>query len=301
MDSIWDLGLEVIRAIQTVECKPLTWLALFFHYAFNVPIYLAIMAYLFWCRDKKAGFFASCSLIFCSFINDFIKNILQAPRPYIRDPSVSMGVTESSYSTPSGHSASSASFFPVVSSVHPTWKRVWRILLAVLLPILVALSRLYLGVHYPTDVLAGLMLGYIVSIGVIMFGEKISRLISKLRPSLILLIVALICFGANAITMANVAMSGLLMGLCGGEILVNQKGGFDPADGSKKQKILRFLLGLAIVGGVYLVGSLLSPAKDNSYYHMIRFIRYGLCGFTGTFLCPLLFIKLKLGSPAKEI
>ena len=298
MEAIWDMGLDIIRAIQTVECKPLTWLAIFFHYGFNVPIYLLIMTYLFWCRSTKAGFFASCSLIFGNFVNDSIKNTLKVARPYVRDPSVFRGATETSYSTPSGHSVSSASFFPVVAAVHPAWKRVWRILIAILLPVLVAVSRCYLGVHYPTDVLGGLMLGYIVSVGVLMFGEKICNFVVKLRPSLLLLICTLICVGFNAITMENVAMSGLFMGICGGQILINKLGGFNASAGTKKQKILRYLLGLVIAAIVYFGGKLLSPGEESAYYNLIRFIRYGVCGLGATFYCPLLFIKLKLGEKA---
>ena len=294
MEAIWDLGLDIIRAIQSVECKPLTLLALFFHYGFNVPIYLLIMTYLFWCKSTKAGFFASSSLIFSNLVNDSIKNTLKVSRPYVRDPSVFRGATESSYSTPSGHSASSASFFPVVAAVYPNWKRVWRILLAILLPVLVAVSRCYLGVHYPTDVLGGLMLGYIVSAGIIMFGEKIYNVVIKLRPSLILLICTLICVGFNAISMENVAMSGLLMGICIGQVLINKLGGFNPSAGTTKQKIIRYLIGLVIAAVVYFGGKLIAPGSTSAYYNIGRFLRYGICGLGATFYCPLLFIKLKL-------
>ena len=302
MEAIWDMGLDIIRAIQTVECKPLTWLAIIFHYGFNVPIYLLLMTYLFWCKNTKAGFFASCSLIFCNFANDSIKNTLKVARPYVRDSSVFRGMTEPSYSTPSGHSASSASFFPVMAASYPNWKRIWRILLAILLPVVVAVSRCYLGVHYPTDILGGLLLGYIMSAGVIMFGEKIYNVVVKLRPSLILLICTLICVGFNAISMENVAMSGLFMGICGGQVLINKMGGFNAVAGTKKQKILRYLLGLVIAAIVYFGGKLLSPGEESAYYNLIRFIRYGVCGLGATFYCPLLFIKLKLGekSPAAE-
>ena len=255
MEAIWDLGLDIIRAIQSVECKPLTLLALFFHYGFNVPIYLLIMTYLLWCKSTKAAIYASCSLIFSNFANDSIKTTLKVARPYVRDPSVFRGMTEPTYSTPSGHSASSASFFPVVAASYPTWKRVWRILLAILLPVLVAVSRCYLGVHYPTDVLGGLMLGYIVSAGIIMFGEKIYNVVIKLRPSLILLICTLVCVGFNAISMENVAMSGLLMGICIGQVLINKLGGFNPSAGTTKQKIIRYLIGLVIAAIVYFGGN----------------------------------------------
>ena len=73
MEAIWDWGLDVIRGIQTAECKPLTLLAMFFHYGFNVPIYLILMTYLFWCRDKKAGFLASFSLVINDQYIDFFQ------------------------------------------------------------------------------------------------------------------------------------------------------------------------------------------------------------------------------------
>lgn len=101
--------------------------------------------------------------------------------------------------------------------------------------------------------------------------------------------------------MENVAMSGLFMGICGGQVLLNKMGGFNAAAGTKKQKILRYLLGLVIVGIVYLGGKLLSPGSESEYYNLIKFVRYGACGICAAYVCPLLFIKLGIGFSAQAV
>lgn len=91
-------------------------------------------------------------------INDlFIKNIVKRDRPFISNPDIIPLVNETSYSFPSGHAASSFVAATFLSLHYPKY----RIPLFVL-AFLIAVSRVYVGVHYPTDVIAGACLGIAV-------------------------------------------------------------------------------------------------------------------------------------------
>lgn len=111
-------------------------------------------------KTRKYGVLALASLLFCFLINNVaLKNIVARPRPYTRLPDIVMLMKcPGDYSFPSGHSCSS---FAVASSLMWTMDKRWNKLKipAVILAALIALSRVYVGVHYPTDVLAGTAIG----------------------------------------------------------------------------------------------------------------------------------------------
>jgi membrane-associated phospholipid phosphatase len=95
-----------------------------------------------------------------SFVtNTFLKEFLNLPRPYFLDPSVASAVAQATGTgpgLPSGHAQMSATFwFARAARFGYTW--LW--IVAVLVVVLVSFSRLYLGVHFPEDVMVGLILG----------------------------------------------------------------------------------------------------------------------------------------------
>lgn len=95
-------------------------------------------------------------------VNEVVKPLVARPRPDLwRGPVVSGG-----WAFPSGHALSSAAFFPLLAwSFRPRGPRARRLSWAVtfVLPLYVGFGRLYLGVHWPSDVLAGWLLGAILS------------------------------------------------------------------------------------------------------------------------------------------
>ncbi|MDX6380760.1 MAG: undecaprenyl-diphosphatase, partial [Rubrobacteraceae bacterium] len=91
------------------------------------------------------------------------KFLFNRARPYISDTEIAPLIkTPSSSSFPSGHSATAAAGAITLSAVYPAFAPVF-----VLSGVLVALSRMYLGVHYPFDVLAGLLIGTAIAVAVL--------------------------------------------------------------------------------------------------------------------------------------
>lgn len=85
-----------------------------------------------------------------------VKPLIARPRPDLWRPRL---VGETGFSFPSGHALASATFYPLLAWATLRLRRVGFVLVGVGLPLFVGFGRLYLGVHWPTDVLAGWTLG----------------------------------------------------------------------------------------------------------------------------------------------
>ena len=97
------------------------------------------------------------ALLFSQLIgNELLKNLIQRPRPYITYSQLETSLQAGGYSFPSGHTASS---FAAVTVLLLRFKK-YNIFF-IILASLIAFSRLYLFVHYPTDILGGIVLGII--------------------------------------------------------------------------------------------------------------------------------------------
>lgn len=111
-------------------------------------------------KHRFCGIRIGAALILCLLVGCVIvKPIVARDRPCWVDPTVQMLVrVPKDYSFPSGHTMSSFSCATVLFN----YKKKWGII-ALVLAVLIAFSRMYLFVHYPTDVLAGLAIGVIMS------------------------------------------------------------------------------------------------------------------------------------------
>lgn len=108
-------------------------------------------------KTRKTGAVLAAALILDVILcNGIIKNAVARMRPYDRNPVVELLIQKpGDYSFPSGHTA--ASFAAMSALYFGGEKHLWKPVLV--LAVLIAFSRLYLYVHYPTDVLAGAALG----------------------------------------------------------------------------------------------------------------------------------------------
>lgn len=329
--DIWNWGIEFIKALQsTPGSKVWDALCLFVHYVFNTPIYLLIILIYAWLIDMHKSMKLGSTLLISCGINSALKGFLKCPRPYqysssAFDPSTYVPgksvdysdspifkVAEDGYSTPSGHSQTAGTFWPIFASIFhakPNATKTERnmlltgkILLAILVPVAVALSRNYVGVHYPTDTLGGVLLGFVFAVCVILLSKKVSELYYKIpRKSLKILVFALIAVVMNAISMSDTSMAGAFFGFSTGYALLDDGKLFDAKSGNWWQKLLRCLMGLAIIGIIYLGLKKVFPDKTVPVWgQLCRFVRYGLTGFALTYICPRLFVLCKLATPENK-
>ncbi len=118
---------------------------------------LAIVLYLLVKKKYPQALLLAAGVGGVSALNVLLKTLFDRPRPDLWD----WLITETSFSFPSGHSAASFAF--ALCIILLLWNTKWRIIstvIAGLYIVLIGTSRLYLGVHYPTDVLGGWLLAF---------------------------------------------------------------------------------------------------------------------------------------------
>lgn len=329
LSPVLERGLSVIRLFQsighaagTAVFPPLLFLVNVLSLAGEAGAYALILAVLFWCIDERRGFAAGLALFVSNGINMSLKNAFRVPRPFVADPSVKLA-DASGFSTPSAHAQNSAAFWPLLlagaGTVLPGRRRAGRAALAILLPVLIGLSRIYLGVHYPTDVFFGWALGFAVSALALVALPALGRLFERAKdrfPSLGetfdsgtesgvharrmcgIAGAAVLGFALNAASGGDPSMGGLVFGFGAGyAVLANRSPAaprFSARGGTLVQKAGRLALGLG--GLLFVLGALgqILPGAESVNGQLYGFARFAFAGFWTTCLAPLLFIRLKL-------
>lgn len=121
--------------------------------------------YIYLKKSKKEGVFFISVMLVASILVKILKEIFQRARP------LDSLIVETGYSLPSGHALISLVFFGLVAYLLISKKRIWlRSFVMFFVPLLIGFSRLYLGVHWFTDVLVGYILGVIIlTIGILIY------------------------------------------------------------------------------------------------------------------------------------
>lgn len=135
-------------------------------------VLILIFGLIYWCLDKKAAKLIGTNLLVAIIINPMIKNIVLRRRPYfdheqinclrpVNDKAEIYDITFQGYSFPSAHTFNATVMYV---SLWRTWRKRIFAIIAFIVPLLVAVSRVALGNHYPTDVLTGWVLGILIAV-----------------------------------------------------------------------------------------------------------------------------------------
>ena len=129
-------------------------------------IFIVAAVVVFWCVSKWEGYYLM-TIAFCgTVLNQFLKLICRVPRPWVRDPNFtiveSARAEATGYSFPSGHTQNAIGLFGGMAR----WGgRRWVRLGLTALALVIAFSRMYLGVHTPADVEVSLVLAAALVLG----------------------------------------------------------------------------------------------------------------------------------------
>lgn len=276
------MELSIIHAIQSIASP--FWDVFFEGITILAEQYLMILIFcaLYWLKDKDNGKIMALSLALSLSSNNILKNLINAPRP-IGEPGVrSLRVeTATGSSFPSGHTQSASTAYWTASGF---FSRNWIRIVAAVIIVLIAMSRVYLGVHWPRDVLAGMALGIGSSYAAILLLKKCKKHDMLFAiVSIIVIVFAFIIPSEDLITAA-----GLVFSMTPAFYIEKKYINFS-TDVPKSSKIKRFILGIVVIALIYFLPKLIFPDM-----YIFRFIRYALVGFGVINICPALFVKLKI-------
>ncbi len=317
MDAINNFGISIINSLQTLS-PGLDGIMGLFSFMGTVEFYLILIPFIYWVVDARLGFRVLLVLLSADFVSGAFKQLLHQPRPYwIGD--VQALSTEGSYGIPSSHASDSLAVWGYLSiSLRKNWFSVFSFLLV----LMIGISRLYLGVHFPQDVLFGWLIGAMIiylfrkweqkvidflqqySMGrqiLIIFSASLGML---LIGNLVVLVIAnspdpqsWTSFSAEARTAAHYyTVSGALFGAATGYLLMLKHAPFK-TEGTVVQKLGRYLIGIVGVVIVWMGLDILFStiaADESTLSYLLRYVRYAATTFWAIYVAPLVFIRLKL-------
>lgn len=288
----------------------------------NEEFYLLVMPALYWCFSPALGLRAALLLMVSNSFNAAFKYLFALPRPYWYSAQVQALSIETSFGLPSGHAQNAASLwglFALHSRQKPLKMGLWTLVA------LIGISRLYLGVHFTTDVLFGWLLGSIllwlsvclepVIVRLLVVRKAEERLVLALAASLVIILMGVLGIAAahntpHAQSVLQLAaphlpegespfnpetpftVAGTFFGLALGALGLQTWQIKLDAHGDARTLVLRYLLGIA---GILLfwrgLGAFL-PDDGTLLALGLRYLRYTLIGAWISGGAPLLFLRL---------
>lgn len=325
MITLWPLEIPIIQIIQNLG----EWLEIpmrFFSFMGQEEFFLIVMSALYWCIDPALGVKVGLALLFSTNINGYLKTIFHGARPYWFSQSINALSSETSFGFPSNHAQTAAT---VWGRLALATRNNFGKSLFILIIFLIGFSRLYLGVHFISDVIGGWIFGSLVLFVIVKLEKPAGKfwnsrsLTLQLVLAMIISIISILIgyflqmtrvswqipanWRINALRVGNqepitpwdisglFTISGLIFGMLAGvSLLKNQKGYLVSKDPGKL--VICYFIGIIGVLVFWYGLGLVFPRSEDFLGYALRYFRYALVGFWVAYLAPFLFIRLKLGS-----
>jgi membrane-associated phospholipid phosphatase len=286
--------------------------------------YLILFPAVYWCLDSGAGVRLIVMMVLSHSINIWIKVAVQFPRPYWIDPQVKAFAVETSFGMPSNHSQSAMALWGGLARI---WRKRWLLIVAVTVIALTGISRIYLGVHFASQVIVGWVIGGIFLWAYFRWEASVIRFLSglslmKLEGVVLLLSVVILVVNfliglgaqplpqswvANAVAVGAaeatpdpfnpnhlITVAGTWLGFGGGAAWQWRKYGPLPTAGSWQRRGLRYLVGIAGLLVLYVGLGAIFPRSQDLLGMSLRYFRYVLLGLWISVLAPAIFHRIKL-------
>ena len=310
-------GIEVIKVIQRLKSPALTAVLKLVTELGTDKFYVPAVLFIFWWIDEKKGFRLGILILLSAWINSLIKYTFKQPRPFNFDPSLGLAY-EATYGAPSGHAQFSLCFWvPVAAWLaggKPGRRRVVVWSAAIFFLLLIGFTRLYLGVHFPTDLLAGWGVGAIILLLMYVLSPLFTKHLAG-QTRLQNILAALATLVMISVYPGDRSLPAVFLGFCVGYNIMKKNFPFCSQSEIIKEKklsvmLLRCITGFAGLVAIYFVLRLLFPgegslfsyiplwSQSSPFYELGRFIRYGVVGLWASAGAPMIFQRMGLSFTA---
>ena len=258
------MELQLIKWIQSFQTE---WLDQIFIAATMLGeefFIIALLSFSYWCVDKQNSRYLVLILGLSVVTNGALKELFNHARPIGEEGVRSIYTdTASGHSFPSGHTQTATAFFAGAMTLFKN--RLFRVV-AVILIFLVAISRIYLGVHWPIDVVGGILFG----VASVILGRKIYRYCEKYRVFWPYFIILFLAIGSLFIFESSNYLKavGVLGGFFFGYFIEENYLDFDVRAPLIFQA-LKYIVGLGFTGFIFLGLKVIMP--EGVYWEGIRY------------------------------
>lgn len=274
---------DIIKFIQSFHTPFLDIFFIIITNLGNGPFYFIALPMLYWSVNKQLGITLTMSILVSMYTNVVIKEITAVPRP-IGYPGIRNLYTSSAggFSLPSGHTQGTSTFWGVIMGTFKTSK---SFVLGITIIFMVGLSRLYLGVHWPLDIVVGLVLGLTIAFLFLNWNFRNLHIYIKVFGSIITPLILIKLFPHPD----NYKYMGMLLGVCLGSSLEDYFIGFKPKSHGFIKAVLKYTIGAVVFAFIYIGLKNLFPPLN-----IYSALRYFIIGIWFTLGAPMVFKKYDL-------